>query len=329
MKPLSKMALILALGISLTGLAACGGGGKKDDDKDDQAQNGFPADFQLFQQDGIWKITTDIDFSHSLTVNTGGNTVTGSASGTAFYVTQLSVDYADDSHIRFTHCDEDMPDDFSLQDLEQDLYFQDTDTDDLVCTNERHTYTRINDDTYTIEIACDNAFSAVITAIRVSDGTGFNAGTFSFNGPETYPSLNADSGVCGELGGAHGTAVFPDGSGIPDQSFETFEIVAAARSYGQDPNVHPVALEMEFTVTPEVGAYTVVAGGMDPGPDEVGYVQLTSAVFGQTAEDPASILATGGTVTITAITDSAVSGTFDLQTDQGNFSGSFDYDLNQ
>ena len=320
MKPLNKTALILALGISLTGLAACGGGGKKDDDKDDQAQNGFPADFQLYKQDGVWKVTEDIDFTHTQTISTGGDMLTATIAVSQNSVYSFSVDYVDDNTIRLASCNDemDMPEVKSLQELENALYFQDTGDNDPVCINEHHTYTRIDDASYKIEVSCDNDFSAVFTVTRLSQEAVFNTGSLLINAPGTYPSLDTQSGVCGARYEDQTIARLPDGSIIQDQSEEFTEIHVAARDYG--PAALPVMLYMEFNETPEAGvSYTA---SLDTG--KAVDVSLVSNTF-----DEFYISATGGTVTITAITDSAVSGTFDLQTDQGNFSGSFDYDLNQ
>ena len=190
------------------------------------------------------------------------------------------------------------------------------------CLSYDYTETRLSDTSFQIEENCDGFGTVAILTLVRSDPS-FDQGSLSMTS-NAFPNLDATAGVCGQIGSSTTTTTeTPPGppTGVSTFTESTFQVGAPYESTR-------LVLRFFFGIDPLVpGTYSVA---IDPSvqPADGVDVILTSSAFGGTPDNPDEIDGSGGTVTITSASDTAVAGSYDVTSGAGlTFSGSFDLDL--
>lgn len=328
-----KWAKASALTLAIANLAACGGSDNKTDNNTGDNVGGDTGgtkvtleQFNLFKQTGTWQFKMDMDATIENDVNFGGQT--------AHYVSDFvvagnsvsSVRYVNDSEVVLASCDGYPEETLTTTEFEQDFVFEDSDEDGdaVFCqTGMEPNYYIVADDHYRIELVCDNTALGNINMYKLSDSAAFNFGSFNFNS-EDHNDLNATSGVCGSNIFTDINATVTAGDQVQESSYSITSITVEA-PYGDT----KVSLMLQFPSSISTGTYSVIEYVEDADSDDAVSVTLMSSAFGGSPNSPASLSATMGSVTISAISDLAVSGTFDIATYTGdNIDGSFSFDIN-
>ncbi len=308
--------LVLCLGF----LVNCGGG---DSDDPEPGGGGIPADFDLFEKQGTWRVslTSHMSMDESFTFGTDTVNMVGSADAIAVLPFTFS---RSGSQITTTNCDAYAPEveDISDFDLIDDELEDDEDFDPLDCTNEVENYTKISDSQYRIEYSCGSEMSITMDFAKVSDQTEFDFGSLSFTSQQ-YSDLDTTDGVCGtltELDASFAYTPQPNSFELLDGT-ETVDAITVAAPY----NGTRIEIGFDFFGDVQPGNYTVVDFSEGAGEVEV---YLSSEIYGGLATDPGYEFASGGTVSITSVSATSASGTFSITTDGGDtIVGSFSFDI--
>ncbi|MDO6424300.1 hypothetical protein [Saccharophagus degradans] len=329
-----KWAKASALTLAIATLTACGGGDNKTNDNTGGNVGGDTGgtkisveQFNFLKQTGTWQSKMDIDATMEYDVDFGGQT--------AHYLTDLviagnsvtSVRYVNDSEVVIANCDGFPEETLTTSDFSDNFAFEDSDEEGnaLFCPSGMEVnYYIVSDEHYRIELICDNATLGNFNMYKLSDSAAFDLGSFSFNS-EDHNDLNATDGVCGSHMFSDANITVTTNGQVEESSNSATSITVEA-PYGDT----KVSLMLEFPTSITTGTYDVIDFFDDANSDDVVSVMLMSSAFGGTPSDPASLSATMGSVTISAISDTAVSGTFDIATYTGdNIDGSFSFDINK
>lgn len=329
-----KWAKASALTLAIANLAACGGGDTKTDSDSNGNAGGDTGgtkvtleQFNLFKQTGTWHFKMDMDATVENDVDFGGQT--------AHYVSDFvvagnsvsSVRYVNDSEVIIASCDGYPDETLTTSEFHEDFAFEDSDEDGeaMFCQSGMEpNYYIVSDDHYRIELVCDDTALGNINMYKLSDSAAFDFGSFSFNS-EDHDDLNATSGVCGSQIFTDINATVTAGGQVQENSYSITSVTVEA-PYDDT----KVSLILEFPSSITTGTYGVIDYIEDANSDDVVSVMLMSSAFGGTPSDPASLSATMGSVTISAISETAVSGTFDIATYTGdNIDGSFSFDISK
>jgi len=303
--------LPIILGITI--LTSCGGGGSSD------TKSGIPADFDLFEQSGTWRLTADIQ--SNLTPPTNDPLINLDITADLTLSTVAAIEVSGDN-ITLNDCDAAAPETITVSELENEITDDLSFDDDLNCKSETTNYTKISSTNYRIEYSCDNSISATITYTKISDATEFNFGRLDFISANNA-NLDTTSGVCGTISDAHvDTVVTPQpNSLLLTNSTVDFQSISIVAPY----NGNRIGIDFEFTENVTMGTYIVTNFAQLDNEVEV---ELASVTYGGTPADPNYIEAVSGNVNITSIGPFAVTGTFDMTTGTGDtITGSFSFDI--
>ena len=306
------------LGLGLLGagaliIAGCGGSSSDGDG------GGSLADLSplsaLLETDGTWLISMSGDMSLSLQIIDG---ITMNSDITFNERTVTTTRYAN-GMVTDKSCDALPPEVYSPTDL--DIEFSDIAGPGQTCPGESSTLTRISDTHYRLDYTCGKA-KASFEIAKLSDSPQFDQGSLTFQSA-LNDDLNATSGVCGSFEDTVSVSTYtpqPNDYDLVDTT-ETVRGFSVTAPYGSD------LLEMDFSVVADlaVGTYNVTT--LASLADEI-EVALISPAFGGTSDNPATRYASSGSVTIEAVSNYAIRGTFNLNTVDGdNLAGSFDIDI--
>ncbi len=293
-------------------LTSCGGGGDGSSTK-----SGIPADFDLFEQTGTWRLTADIQFN--LSPPTGDPLINLDITSDSTISTVAAIEVSGDN-ITLNDCDAAAPETVTISELEDEIS-NDLSDEDLNCNSETTNYTKISATNYRIEYSCDDSISTTITYKKISDATDFDFGQLSFT--SNNGDLNTTSGVCGTIGDIHvDTVVTPEPNDLLlTNSTDDFQSISIVAPY----NGNRIGIDFEFTENVTVGTYNV---STNAGLSNEVEVELASVTYGGTPADPDYIEAISGNVNINSIGPFAVTGTFDMTTNTGDvITGSFNFDI--
>jgi len=320
---LASKSSILAICLGL--LISCGGGGGGGDDDDSSGGgsgggSGIPADFDLFEQSGTWRLVADSEFNLNSEITLNGTTVNLNSSAD---VKQTIVTSFDSSNGVLTtlSCDAYAAEVELIEDIDIEEEFNDP-SDPVACTTTSLEFTEVSDTNYRIEYSCDNSLAFTLDFTKLSDQIEFDFGSLSFTSV-LHADLNTTDGVCGTREEGLGMAVYtpqPNALGLLDSTTPIHQFNVASPYDG-----NRISIDFEFSEDIQPGVYTVVDGIVAAG--EVN-VLLSSLIYGGTADDPDFVEGDGGTVTITAISNFSVTGSFDITTEDGDaINGSFSFDI--
>lgn len=327
-----KWAKASSLTLAIATLTACGGGDNKTNDNTGGNVGGDTGgtkvsleQFNLLKQTGTWRFKTDMEATVEYDIDFGGQTVHSVSDFVIAGNSVSSIRYVNDSKVLIASCDGYPEETLTTAEFNEDFSFEDSDDDVTFCQSSvEPNYYIVSNDHYRIELICENTAIGNFNIYKLSDSPAFDFGSFSFNS-EDHNDLNATSGVCGSniFTDIHSTAT--SGGQVQEGVYSVTSITIEA-PYGDT----KVSLMLEFPSSITTGTYDVIDFFDDADSDDVVSVMLMSSVFGGTPSDPASLSATMGSVTISAISDLAVTGTFDIATYTGdNIDGSFSFDISQ
>lgn len=306
------------LSIAMVGLVSCGGGGGDSDDN--SGDNSIPADFDLFEQSGTWRLIADSEFNliSDITVNTDTVNLVSSAEAKQTVVTSFE---STNGVLTTQSCDADAAEVEVIDDIDIEADFNDP-SNPFSCVSTSLIFTEVSATNYTIEYSCDNTLAFKLDFTKLSDQTEFDFGNLSFTST-LHADLNTTVGVCGSREEGQGMEVYtpqPNALNLLDETTPIHSFNVAAPYDG-----NRISIDFEFSEAIQTGVYTVVDGIVATG--EVS-VFLSSLIYGGTVDDPNSVDGNGGTVTIAAISDFSIAGSFDITTDDGDtINGSFSFDI--
>lgn len=309
-KILAKSFKASLLALSMVSVISCSSGGGGDDDDD----NGIPSDFDLFEQSGTWRLTFDIASIFELEQSDGTDTINiqNNFDFMGSIVTTIKVD---GNTITIADCDAETPEVTGEDDFDEE--FIDELFEDLECDDEDVDYTKISDEHYRVEFSCDDINTTTLDYVKLNDSAEFDFGSlaFTFDG---NADLDSSVGICGGIAsGSVESIVTPQPNGIGlTNSNEVISNIVVSSPY--DGNI--ISIEFDFEETVTVGTFSVDTFEVN--------VDLTSVIFGGTATDPDFVEAVTGNVNITAISEFAVTGSFDITTEDGeDIAGDFSFDI--
>jgi len=318
---INKIRKLCVILFSITIIIGCGGGGGGgSDDPDESVGGGIPPEFDLFDQPGIWLLTTVSQFS----IDSEIDTVDLVTSGNVIQVSPEAFSRSN-GNVSFISCDAGTP--FIVAEDSIDLFgnfiedislLRKEDCDPLV-----ENYIKNSSSSYSIEFSCGTTASLNLEFVKLSDQDNFDFGSFSFEST-INPDLNANTGVCGSIIDGTGTTEYlpqPNDLNLLDETRSVDTITVGAPYNG---NI--ISMEMSFPGGANVGTYTVVNFANDA--SEVG-VFLESYTFGGSpGESPGGFDATSGTVTISAVSTNSASGNFNITVENTDtMIGSFDFTI--
>ena len=320
-RPATNLARLGLTLLMMAGLTACGGGGGSGG-----TLTGEEVARELFTQDGVYRIEWKSNIVDApFTVSRNGISVDGTVTRKTNSRTVSKLDYVSDSEITVINCN-DYDDPYyystSLDDLIRTEYLEGSFSESGVCPSESSRYTKLGEGRYQIDVMCNGEVweTGLVTRLRTS--LEFDEGRLVMQA-ENYPDLNVTSGVCGDLYDNEESYSYPQPNDLNLQGGPLNEFILEV---GTDYQGNTLSFSLSFARAPSAGNYTVTTT-YDMGVDEVG-VYLSSRSFDPTLAYSTTIEAISGSIVITEITQLTARGTYDLQTEQGAFSGEFSIDLN-
>jgi hypothetical protein len=295
-------------------LTSCGGGGSS-------AKSGIPSDFDLFSQDGIWRLTTNIQTNFDLPITISGTTVNSNIASD-IKASVVTANTLDGSNLTLDSCDAELPITIPLTSATSNPSTTPIPTapSGATCASETTDFKKISDTQYEITYTCDGTTSKLIYK-KLSSTTDFNFGNLSFTS-----SANTDldtNSVCGRLSDTNIAQVVtpqPNDLMLSNTTTNVHSVSVAAPYNGN-------LIEIVFDFSEAVAANTYIVTDGTPSSGQV-HVRLTSATYGGTSSDPDDIEAISGNVSISIISEFAAEGAFAITTETGDvISGDFHFDI--
>lgn len=313
----------LALGVSTALLvSACGGGGSSSGGGDNsrtgesltEEQEAF---LEFAGQDGLWRFSFNGKVFATESQVVEGYTIVAEVeaniAGSAMFTTVLNGDnsYTEDV------CSLETPETYDIDDLDFDDY---SISEECGSTPQ---VTQVSDTAFRLSQSCSNGTETELLVELISSTPTFNHGSLSLDfAADSYDDLNTSNGICGsQFDTDYYTTVtitptppFP----VEDSSDDYWDVQILA-PYGST----KVELYISMAGSPAVGVHTV---GDDPG--EAAF-EIASTAFSGGGIYPEYIEAESGNVSITSVSEFAVSGTFDVTLPNGDtVTGAFSLDIN-
>ena len=311
----SIKSLLVALCIAILISCGGGGGGGDDDSADVDASNDdsssddssaeattdntsvITADFDLFEQTGVWvlRLTAHESFDEDFTL--GGNTVNTKGildlSQQAHFILEKSGSLAIYTTCGISPEVEEIAEIALVED--DDEFFVTDEHNPGQCVNIKEEYVKVSDEEYRYEYSCGPDVDFVLEITKFGDEPEFNFGSLAFTSA-LNSDLSVSNGVCGAISKLETIDVVtpePNIFGLESGSakFNNFNVAAPYKG-------SQIVISFNFTDDMRVGTYTVVNAA--DASDEVA-VSLESVIFGGTPANPDTSSADGGTVSISAI----------------------------
>ncbi len=228
------------------------------------------------------------------------------------------VEYSDQAEVAWGECAAALP-----EVLSEAVFQAQSNVADLFCMDglqEEQRYFKIAEDHYRIEYICDGENAGSWDVERISETPEFSNGLVEFVSDQ-FPDLQASvSNSCGNLLEFAGKAKLSD-LGFDDQDY-AYSAVSVAAVYG----AYRVAFDFSFNGEFKLQDYDVVNDYDLRTSNPFVTVDVVSQAFGGSEDNPAKLVASSGTVTLTHIDDQSVTGEFSIVTDTGaNFNGDFSF----
>ncbi len=313
--------------LMMAGLTACGGGGGSGG-----TLIGEEVARELFTQDGVYRVEWKSNLvDEPFTLTRDGVVVEGTMTDISNSRSQFRQIYVSNSEIKHTSCGDPgiYTHTYDLEDLLGGKFLDDDPGSPGTCPSQQQSarFAKLEEGSYKIEAMCSGRLWGELYITRLGTDLMYNGGHFEINTTaQQFPNINATSGVCGNIYDIDVHYQY-------DQTLDS----QLLSDLGTDWKEHTISvaaeyagvlmeIDIDFSESPRVAKYTI-SQNYTPAANEV-HVYFTSRNLDSPEDTFISVSATSGTVDITEITQLTARGTYDLQTEQGAFSGEFSIDLN-
>jgi hypothetical protein len=297
-----------------------------DGDGDGQGQPVTFDAFDLFGKTGIWRLKTDFQLSATQSLGL----VTATINSHINTVDVQSIQFNSPTDVVISPCSANTALELDNDEFNEDLVNDATETsDELFCqSGSSYNYFKVSDDHYRIDWVCNGSALGSVEFERISNSSTFAQGSLSFTTNQAGGTLSS-SEVCGGITQIDTTSTNSAGIDLGDMGLGGALQDTSAR------NIHVagtydwgrVMFTFTFSETPVVGTYAVADSFSGSTTKQV-TTTISSPVLGGTGQEPASLFASTGAVTINSISDTAANACFDLTTITGEtFDGCFNFNL--